>query len=212
MELSNCVACKLPVLELEGQFAKLDSYFLGDAGPPEESAGWWHLSCLRASDVGPAWQAARLRNYRDVRKFELVAEPPGWAVIRDPRSGASIAIGASGESLELRTASKVVAREVDGGLVIKRVEATFHLELADEAVVADMQRILEQTSVYPLSAVLAALGIADRAVDPVALDGATLRFDKGLRSFWARRGISAQIEYGVFVPQALEPFVRKSKP
>ena len=82
MELSSCVACKLPVLELEGQFDKLDSYFLGDDGPPEESAGWWHLSCLRVSDVGRAWQAARLRNYRDVRKFQIVAELPGWVVMR----------------------------------------------------------------------------------------------------------------------------------
>ena len=36
---------------------------------------------------------------------------------------------------------------------------------------------------------LAALGISDRVADAVALEGATLRFDKGLRSFWrtARR-------------------------
>jgi uncharacterized protein (TIGR02996 family) len=200
------------VLELEGQFDKLDSYFLGDDGPPEDSAGWWHLSCLRASDVGRAWQAARLRNYRDVRKFEIVAELPGWVVMRDPRGRESIAIGVSGELVELPMASKSFVREVDGGLVFRRVETTFHLELGDEAVVLAMQLTLEQTSVYPVSAVLAALGISDRVADAVALGGATLRFDKGLRSFWGRHGVSAQIEYGVFVPQVLEPFVREGKP
>ena len=35
MKLSKCVACTLPVIELEGQFDKLDSYFLGDGARPE---------------------------------------------------------------------------------------------------------------------------------------------------------------------------------
>jgi hypothetical protein len=75
-----------------------------------------------------------------------------------------------------------------------------------------MQRTLEQTSVYPLSALLAALGIAERVVDNVALEGATFRFDKSQRSLWERRWVSARLEYSVFVPPVLAPLTREGGP
>ena len=42
MRLSRCTHCALPVLELEGQFSKLDSLFIDNGHPPPETAGWWH--------------------------------------------------------------------------------------------------------------------------------------------------------------------------
>jgi hypothetical protein len=185
MELAACVACGAPVLELEGQFDKLDSYFFSDGSPPRASAGWWHLSCLRASDVGPAWQAARLRNYRDVRKLTVVAEPPGWVVLGDAR-GKRLALGATGELVELAIVRRPILRKVDDGVVFSMVEENSYLEVA---------RSFDPGTEHPLSALLVALGIADRVVDPVALEGGTFRFDR-------RRG-SARLEYGVFVPRAL---------
>jgi hypothetical protein len=185
MDLAACVACGAPVLELEGQFDKLDSYFISDGSPPGESAGWWHLSCLRASDVGPAWQAARLRNYRDVRKLTVVAEPPGWVVLGDAR-GKRLAIGATGELVDLSIARGRVLRKVDDGVVFARVDDGFYVELAHS---------FEPSTEYPLSALLVSLGTADRVVDPIALEGGTFRFD--------RRGASARLEYGVFIPRAL---------
>jgi hypothetical protein len=50
MSLPACVACERPVLELDGQFDKLDSYLIERGAPPEDSAGWWHAACLRASN------------------------------------------------------------------------------------------------------------------------------------------------------------------
>lgn len=209
MKLSECVACTLPVIELEGQFNKLDSYFLGEGGPPRSSAGYWHTSCLRASSVGRAWQAARLRNYRDVRRFEVVAEPPDWIVIRDPQRGSLLALGATGELVDLAVGRRKAARSVEGGVVFARVEEEFHLELEDAAAVAEIKTALDQASVCPLPTVLAALGVADRVADPVALESATFRYEKSLRSFWDTHGVSARLEYGVFVPRVLEAYARE---
>ena len=183
MELSPCVGCRAPVLELQGQFDKLDSYFIDDGVPPRESAGWWHLSCLRASDVGPAWQSARLRNYRDVRKFAVVAETPGFVVLEQPR-GKRIAIGATGELVELSIVGRPRLRENESGVV-------FGVSEFQIAPVAAFEPDVD----HPLSALLGALDIADRVVDPIALEGAIFRVDD------SKRG--AEIFYGVLIPHVL---------
>lgn len=183
MELSACVACRRSVLELEGQFDKLDSYFIEEGSPPPESAGFWHLACLRASNVGPAWQAARLRNYRDVRKFAVVAEPPGFVVLQQSR-GKRIAIGATGELVDLSFVGRPRLRENESGVVFG----------ISEFQIAPI-RAFEPGADHPLSALLDALGIADRVVDTIALERAIFRVDD------AKRG--AEMFYGVFIPRLL---------
>lgn len=207
MNLSACVGCTLPVLELEGQFDKLDAFFIEDRVPSPATAGWWHVSCLRGSSAGPAWHAARLRNYRDVRQFEQVAALPGWTVIRDPRRGKTLAIGHSGELVELSIGGRGDAREVEGGLVFPRIEDEFHLGLDEASILADIKDALTATTVYPLAAVLAAMGLAERIVHPEALEGAQLRFDNGLERLWTMHSVSARLEYGVFLPRELAPYV-----
>jgi hypothetical protein len=195
------------VLELEGQCEFFDSFLISGGEPPPDSAGDWHLKCLRTATVGPRWRAVRVRNYVDVRGFERVAEPAGWVVLRDQR-GKLLAVGAAGELVELSHARGKPARELEEGFVFRRLEETFHLELEDQAAIVEMQRTLEETSVYPVSAVLAVLGIADRVVHEVALEDAKFRFDKDMRELWTRNSVSASCEYGVFMPRALEPYMR----
>ncbi|NVB77100.1 MAG: hypothetical protein HOV81_01780 [Kofleriaceae bacterium] len=205
MSLPTCVACDLPVLELGGQFDKLDSFLIERGSPPEESAGWWHVTCLRASDVGGAWHDARVRNFTRVRGFERVAETASWTVLRDRRRKV-LAIGRSGELVEL-VFGRNRPRPVEGGVVVSRVEEEYHLQLDSAALVQEIQDTLTSTSVYPLLALFAALGIGEKVADRIALSQALLRHDEGLAAMWHAKSISARLEYGVFVPSDLEPYV-----
>lgn len=74
MKLRRCVGCGLPVLELDGQFAMLDSYYLDGGGPLLESSGEWHAACLAASGLSEAWFEARYRNFVQVRGYRELGD------------------------------------------------------------------------------------------------------------------------------------------
>lgn len=207
MNLSRCVACRLPVLEIDGQFSKLDSLFIQNGSPPPATAGWWHARCLAESDAGPAWYAARLRNYRDVRRFEVVAELAGFTVLRDPRRGKTLALARHGELIDLALGGRSQARAAEGGLIFPRSEDEFHLELEDASIVQAIKDALVTSGSYPLSAVLAALGIADRVVHPEALERGAFELVRGLQHHWSEHAVSARVRYGVFIPGELEPHI-----
>jgi hypothetical protein len=207
MKLPRCTHCTLPVLELEGQFSKLDSLYIRDGAPPRETAGWWHARCLAESEVGPLWFEARLGNFRDVRGYQEVAVLPQWTIVREPNRGKLLAFGRHGELLSLSRGGRKHARAVAGGSIFPRVEETFHLELDDEQLVQQIKDGLVSNGSFPLPAVLDGLGIADRTVHAEALERGVFRFDKGLQEHWGRRFVSARAEYGVFVASELEPHV-----
>jgi hypothetical protein len=54
MKAPSCSICKLPVLELEGQFEILQGYYAeSDVDHPAiEIAGWCHSPCLSSSEHG----------------------------------------------------------------------------------------------------------------------------------------------------------------
>lgn len=207
MNLSRCVACDLPVLELEGQFTKLDSFFIQNGSPPPDTAGWWHVRCLAGSDAGPAWYAARLRNYRDVRRFVPIAELAKWTVLSSPQHNKVLALAHHGELIELSSRRRKHGRAVDSGLIFPHVEEEFHLELEDASIIQAIKDGFIISGTYPLSAVLAALGIADRTVHPEVLERGALRFVRSLQEYWRPHAVSARVEYGVFIPAELEPYV-----
>ncbi|HWO24388.1 MAG TPA: hypothetical protein VNO30_36840 [Kofleriaceae bacterium] len=207
MNLSRCVACDLPVLELEGQFTKLDSFFIQQGAPPPETAGWWHARCLAGSAAAPAWYAARLRSYRDMRRFEPIAEPAGWTVLRSPQRDKVLALAQSGELLELSAYPRKQGRAVDGGVIVPHVDEEFHLELEDAAIIDTIKVELAASGTYPLSAVLAALGIADRVVHPEALERGAFHRVRSLEEHWGPHAVSARVEYGVFIPAEVAPFL-----
>jgi hypothetical protein len=207
MKLPRCPSCGLPVVELEGQFAKLDSLYIHDGFPAPETSGWWHAACLAVSKVGPAWYEARLRNFCDVRRYQSVAEYPHWTVVREPNRGKLLALGRQGELLNLSRGSRKSARAVEGGRVYPKLEETFHLELDDTDLVRTIQEGLLSTGRYPLVAVLKAMGIADRTVHPEAIEQGVFLFDKELQHDWDKRFVSARAEYGVFMPAELEDHV-----
>jgi hypothetical protein len=207
MKLSKCRNCGLPVLELEGQFSKLDSLYLDDNFPRPETSGKWHARCLAESDAALLWYECRLRNFRDVRGYQPLAEYPHWTVVREPRRGDVIAFGRSGELLSLSRGNRKRARKVEEGRIYPKLEDEFHFELDDPDLVRSMQEGLLNVGSYPLPAVLDAMGIRDKVVHPEAIERGVFRFNKRLQAEWGKRFASASAEYGVFVPTELEPHV-----
>lgn len=207
MKLSSCQGCGKPVLELEGQFSVLDSLYIHNGFPPPETSGWWHARCLSESEAGSAWYEARLRNFRDVRRYQVVADYPQWTVLRGPNRGNLLAFGRRGELLNLSRGNRKLARPIEGGRLYPKIEETFHLELDDLDLVQAIQEGLRSVGSHPLPAVLNAMGIADRVVHPEAIEHGAFHFDKALQHDWDRRFVSARLEYDVFVPTELEPHV-----
>lgn len=204
MRVPTCVSCQLPVLQLFGQFEKLDSYYLDEGGPPSDTAGYWHTVCLTQSPYGPAWYEVRLRNHVDVRRFQRLADVGVWTVVRDPRTGESLAFSRVGEFLHLESA-RGKPRKVEDGLVF-RIERDYNLDFDDRTLIKSIQDGLTTTGTYPIPAILEGMGIAARVHHPVALERAVFRFDRGLRRHWQATFVSAKAEYGRFVPRDLEPY------
>lgn len=206
MRLDRCVACELPVLELHGQFAKLDSFYVRQGTPPLESAGYWHVRCLRESSFGPAWHDAFVHNFTTVRSYARVADLAQWTVVRNPRSSSALAIGRTGELLEL-PATRKGTKTADGGVIARHVEPEFHLELEEVDVVREVQSSLRTSGTYPIVRLLGALGIAERIVHPEALADGAFHFENHLTEHWQPDNVSARLEYGVFIPAELVPHI-----
>ena len=207
MQTLPCPNCELPVLELEGQFSLLDSFYINNDSPPAATAGWWHAGCLAESEVASLWYEARLRNFRDIRRYRTVAEYAQWTVLREPNQSAVLALGRGGQILNLSRGRRKRARATDGGYIHPVAEDMFHLSLEDVDFVHSIQQQLLNSGRYPLLDVLNALGISDKLVHHEALEQGVFRFDKRLQREWDARYVSASVEYGVFVPAELEPHV-----
>jgi hypothetical protein len=207
MKLQPCLSCNLPVVELEGQFSVLDSFYIHDDVPSPETSGWWHASCLAGAASAPVWYEARLRNYRDVRRYLSVAELSDWTILREPNRGKLLAFGRNGQILDLSRGKRKSAQTVEGGHIYQKIEEAFHLELDDMDLVLAIQEGLLRTKSYPLLEVLKGIGVADRMVHQEAVEKGVLRLDEALKRDWDRRSVSARAEYGVFVPLELDVYV-----
>lgn len=206
MTLPACICCHEPVLEVEGQFEKLDSFYLGEDGPPRDSVGYWHTKCLRSSVYGLAWHDARLKNFVQVRSYKLVGTTAEWSVMHHPRSNETLALSRKGELLSLKF-SAGRQRTVQGGSIYRVQENEYHLELAETSIVQAVQDALSSAKTFPVLALFEALGLSDRISRPEALEGSLLHFSKALRADWSPTSVSARWEYGVFLPDELERYV-----
>ncbi len=206
MELSRCIGCALPVLELEGQFEKLDSLFIYNGSLPAESAGWWHALCLASSELALNWYQARLLSFRS-RGYQQITESPHWNVMRDPNRGKVIAFGRHAELLNLSRGSRRRARAVVGGRIYPKVDDEVHLEIEDATLIAAIKGALTSSGSYPLRGLLEQMDLLDRIVHPESLEHGEVRFEQALQHYWGRAAVSARFEYGVFVPTELESYV-----
>lgn len=207
MQNLRCTGCGLRILELEGQFSVLDSLYISNGSPPEASSGWWHARCLAESDVASVWCEARLRNFRDVRRYHTVAEYALWTVLREPNRGKLLAFGRDGQILSLSRGQRERVRATAGGSIYPKTEERFYFEPEDIELVQTIQQQLVSSGSYPLIDTLKAMGISDKLVHAEALEYGLLRFDERLQPDWDARSVSVGVEYGVFVPSELEPHV-----
>ncbi len=204
MKHADCTGCGLPVLELEGQFELMQAHELESRELPAELAGWWHTACLIESSAASAWAAVRQHMYREVRGYEVVAELDGWIVLQHAR-GDRIAIGRNGERIGLAgLGSKKRSRKVPGGRVFTRVDDGYNLDVKERDVIPAIREGFAKAGSYPLLSVFELLGIRERVQHPVALEQGSVA---AVREADSKHFITMRLEYGVFVPDALLPFL-----
>jgi hypothetical protein len=203
----TCTLCQLPVVEAEGQFQKLDSYYLDEDGPLDDSVGYWHTSCLTSSPYGAAWHDLRLKNHTAVRGYQIVERTNEWSVIRHPRTGEQLALSTKGDFLSLEFPRRI--RHAAQGSIYLVEEPEYNLHLEDAAIIQAIQESLKSTGTFPVLALFEALEIADRVSHPEALEGSLIHFSRPLVRNWAKHSVAARWEYGVFIPSELEPYVSR---
>lgn len=197
----TCVACELPVLELLGQSAVLPAYLIQAGSPPPETAGTWHLSCLRSSGLGEQWALASERNYLEVRHYVLQARTPDWSVLSNPNSGEVFALCRQGGTLPLH-GHGTVFQTPTGGLAYHIHDEQYWLEW-DRPVIATVQEQLRQSGSVPVQGVARLLGMEHRLTDPDVLTAAAFRLDADLASQWQPTFVGAAVDYAAHLPREL---------
>lgn len=199
---ADCTGCRLPVLELEGQFEHMQPYEVQNAELPPEQTGHWHTSCLIASPIGAAWATVRLRTYESVRKYAVVEKLAAWTILAHAQ-GDKIAIGSTGELINLTgigSKKKKQARKAPGGRVFPKVDEGYNLDLKDSAPIDAVRAGFASEGAFPLLTLYELLGAADKVHHPEALERAVI---SSIRETTSRHFITMRVEYGVFVPDEL---------
>lgn len=186
MSVLACTICRLPVLELDGQFENLEPYYLVPGEPAAALVGECHSVCLERSPHGPTWYRWRRDGYASGRSYVIAAEGDGWTVLRHRRLRALLAFHELGTSLA-------------AGLVLD-VDEEFELALDDEAVIAEIKTGLRAVGRFPIARVIEALGIADRMRWPESLQDAVFEHDAALEEDWAPGVVAMRARYKKFLP------------
>lgn len=206
MRLRSCRGCGRLVIEIEGQFEVLDSYYMENGVPPKESVGDWHTSCLLKSSYGPAWYEVKLKNFTKVRGNRVIGTTPNWSIVEHPRTHERLAFSQRGELIGL-VYPRGRLRKVEGGSVYRHEVREYNLELEDEALIHAIQESLLATKTFPVLALVEAMGLTEVMHHPEALEGSMLHFERAFRREWSPNFVVARWEYGVFVPAELEEYV-----
>ena len=187
MKHSDCTGCGLPVLELEGQFERVD-------------AAYWHTRCLVQSPLGADVYATRLHDLVDVRHYAIERELESWTVVVHAR-GDKVALGKAGERLSLSNlGSKKKSRKAEHGRVFPKIDEGYNLDLKDASVIDTVRAGFASEGAFPLLSLFELLGLAERVHHPAALERAVI---SSIRETTSRHFITMKIEYGVFVPDEL---------
>jgi hypothetical protein len=190
------------VLDLFGQSVVLQPYLSAGGTPPVAMAGSWHPPCLSGDPNAAAWERAQVRNYVDVRRYEVAGRTAGWTVMRNPRTADVLAIGEWGISVPLSGRS---VRLAAGGSALHVSESAYWLEW-DQPAIARIQDRLSRTGWMTVPDVANQLGIAHRLTDPELLDVSFFRFDSSLAVDWTANAVGAPVDYLVRLPAGLAEF------
>lgn len=201
MNLESCFLCALPVLELKGQFDKLDSYYL----QPEDDAyvqgayGWCHALCLVRSSWGHFWFTRRREHFTENIGYQQAASDGEHCVLRHPRTGELLILRADGLMFDVAPRALTKAKPSEGGVMLP-IEQEMNIELDEGDLVREIRDDLVNQKRYPLWGLIDGLGIRAQMMFPRALEGGELRLDKRLRREWVGSWISAKAVYHRFLP------------
>ncbi|MBB5874585.1 hypothetical protein F4553_008019 [Allocatelliglobosispora scoriae] len=201
MRLMSCVACGRPVLDLPGQTVMLEPYAAVAGVPPVSTAGAWHLSCLASDPAAEQWGHAHVHSVVQVRRFDLIARVPEWAVVENPRTGDRLALGRLGAIVALRGRGITTA---PAGL---RVTVSEYWLEWDQPVIARIQAELRSSGAAAVLDVADLLGIRDRLTSPHTLADSAFRADSELIEEWTPTAVGAALDIAVALPPELHPLL-----
>lgn len=201
MNLEPCFLCSKPVLELAGQFDKLDSYELdpNDTAVAQGAFGWCHGLCLVRSSWGPLWFERRRARYLGPVGYRQIAGSEGLVALQNPRTNEKIVLRRDGLMFAFDARALAKKTPCEGGVLLPTVEE-MNLELDDPELVKTIRAQLLEQKTFPLSRLVDALGIGDRMLFPGALEQGVLCFDKSLKRLWVGNWVSARAVHARFIP------------
>lgn len=145
-----------------------------------------------------------------VRGYEVVAELESGVVLYSWRED-RLVVSPDGVVLDL-TFDGGVQRRVPGGVICRVRPRECNLQFDDEAVVARLQEQLRTQKKVPLMQIFELLGTADCVLHPEALTDSYFVWHRALARLWEKQWVTANLDYGVFVPEELEPYITRRKP
>jgi hypothetical protein len=204
MNLESCFICNLPVLELNGQFEKLDTYLLNedDAAYQQNAFGWCHTSCLSKSNWGQFWTERRVWHLTKVKGFSQVYSGTCLSVMQNPRTDERIALRSDGVSFNIKPSLLGHRKDYSGGILLPVFEE-INLELDEPTLIHDIRDALVRVKYFPLQQLIEALKLNDYLLYPQAVIDGSLRFDKALKREWVDNWVSANVSYSQFIPQEI---------
>lgn len=204
--MNSCTICRLPVLELDGQFENLEPYYAESGHPAADLTGECHSCCIASNAYGRVWHDWRVHNYTTIRGYRIASEQDGWTVLLHKRHPELLALHATGFSVGgERPAQRGREKLVEGGILVA-IDEEFNLVLDDLEIVAAIKSHLKQDRRYSILAMSSALGIADRIQWPQALDNAFFVFDAKLQREWTNTALSMRAQYAKFLPTQVAQF------
>lgn len=162
MNLNQCIFCKRPVLEIRGQFEKLDTYYLNkeDELFQNKIYGSCYSAAMKASKWGAAWYKKRLEHAKSMG-FRVIKIASNHCVV--DRGQAWESYYTDGRKLSL---GKDELHQASGLMQIKQ---NYNVELEDTAFVTKVRAALESEGSYPLWNLIEHLGVADQILYPELL-------------------------------------------
>jgi hypothetical protein len=200
-KLDDCPMCGKPVLELEGQFELLQSYFTDEDDPATQIFGEVHTTCFAASPHGATWTRWRINHFSTVRGYAPVGARDGWTVLTHPRLREVLGFHDSGASIAANHRDRDLALAEGGGSLLEESES--HITLADPEFTRSIQEELLDKNALPLRRITDHLGISDRLYWPDVLTTGKYVFSRQLRREWSPRSFSATVRYLKFLPEVV---------
>ena len=202
MNLENCFICKHPVLELVGQFEKLDTYLLeeDDLAYQQGAFGWCHISCLSKSRWGAFWAQRRIWHLTSIMGFSKLHNDVALTLLCNPSMDERLVLRADGVSFTIKLSMLEYKKNCPDGIVLPIFEE-INLELDEPELIRNICDTLVRTKYFPLQKLIQALELNDYLLYPQALVDGLLHFNKALKREWVGNWVSADVSYSQFIPK-----------